>query len=358
MLQNLNKGMNLHFADNGKTGMQILKSTPCDLAIIDWNMPVLNGIQMLEEIRKDITLRDMPVIMVTAEAERDIVNEVAENEIDGYLLKPLTLHSLDSKIKSVIERVNNPDPVTLHRKKARDLEEQGNYTGAIEEIKSALKIKPSASRLLRKMGLLHFKIQKNNIAIKCLSKAVKVNPQDIISRVYLSDFYLKKNELEKAGLFYLQILTLSTKYNDRAFDIGENLLKKNQKKLALDIFSKVILQSKKQIAVKEKIIEICMDNNEFEFPKMVLDHSIRENPSNYDLIYKLGMIHLESDDREKALKQFDTVDRHVRGHVEAKMQIAKIYYKDGKILKADEYLNQILRVKPNHEQAILLRREI
>ncbi len=46
----------------------------------------------------------MPVIMVMAEAERDIVSEVAETEIDGYLFKPLTLNALDRKIKTVIKK--------------------------------------------------------------------------------------------------------------------------------------------------------------------------------------------------------------------------------------------------------------
>ncbi|MFH2059690.1 MAG: response regulator [Pseudomonadota bacterium] len=358
MLKNLNKGMNLRFAENGKQGLEILKSAHFDLVIVDWNMPVMNGFQMLEHIRDDVLLRDMPVIMVTAESERDIVNQVAETEIDGYLLKPLTLKSLDNKITAVVNQFNNPDPVTIHRKKARDLEEKGEYEAAIEEIKKALALKPSASRLLRQLGLLHFKIKKNNIAIKCLQKAVSVNNQDTISRVYLGDYYLKTNELEKAGKYFLEILSLSTQYNDRAFDIGEKLLKKGFRSLALNIFSKVIIQSKKQNVAREQIIEICLSNNELDYPQDLLELCIKENPSNYDMIYKAGMISLQNDNWEKALKHFNNVDRHVNGHVDAKFQIAKIYYMNRKVLKADDYLNQILRIDPNHEEALMLRRKI
>ena len=88
MLQNLNVGTKLRFAENGKEGLEVLRSTKFDLVFIDWNMPVMNGVTMLEEIRNDVLLRDISVIMITAEAERDIVSEVAETEIDGYLLKP------------------------------------------------------------------------------------------------------------------------------------------------------------------------------------------------------------------------------------------------------------------------------
>lgn len=357
MLKNLNKGTNLRFAENGKRGLEELKSAKYDLVIVDWNMPVMNGITMLGHVRKDVSLRDIPVIMVTAEAERDIVNEVAETEIDGYLLKPLTLQSLDSKITAVVNKFNNPDPVTVHRKNARDLEENGDYKAAIEEIKKALALKPSASRLLRKLGLLHFRIQKNSIAIKCLEKAVSVNNQDTISRVHLGDYYLKKNDLEKAGKYFLDILSLSTRYNDRAFDIGQKLLRKGLRKMALEVFSKVIIQSQKQNAAREQIIDICLENNELDYPQKLLELCIKENPSNYDMIYKAAVICLQDGNWEKALKHFNNVDRHVRGHVDAKLQIAKIHYKNRKVLKADDYLNQILRIDPSHEEALCLRRE-
>ena len=92
MLKNLNIGAKLRFAENGKEGLTILRSAKFDLLIVDWNMPVMNGIAMLEEIRNDTLLRDISVIMVTVESERDIVAEVAESEIDGYLLKPRSLY--------------------------------------------------------------------------------------------------------------------------------------------------------------------------------------------------------------------------------------------------------------------------
>ena len=358
MLKSLDIGTNLLFAENGRDGLKILNNSACDLAIIDWNMPVMNGIEMLENIRKQPALRDMPVIMVTAEAERDIVSEVAEVEVDGYLLKPLTLESLDSKIKAVVARINNPDPVTRYKKMARDLEEKGDYEAAIEQIRNALKIKPGASRLLRQMGLLHFKIQKNKIAEKCLLKAVSVNSQDTISRVYLADYYLKMDDLKKAGTYYLKVLQLSARYNDRAFDIGKKLLRHDNRSLALDIFSKVLIQSKNQNQTREHIIDICLEYNEYDFPKELLERAIKDNPSNYDMVFRAGKIFLQTGDWEKALSFFTKVDRHVRGHMDAKLEIAKIYYMNRKIYKADDMLNQILRVHPDHEEALSLRRQL
>ncbi len=91
---------------------------------------------------------------------------------------------------------------------------------------------------------------------------------------------------------------------------------------------------------------------------MKLMESIKENPSNYDMIYKAGLVHLETRAFDKAYDCFIKVDRHVRGHLDAKFQIAKIHFSNRKILQADDYLNQILRIDPKHEAAIALRREV
>ncbi len=357
MLQNLNIGKILKFARNGKEGLDVLNSMKCDLAIIDWNMPVMTGVEMLEHVRADKAIRDLPVIMVTAEAERDIVSSVAETEVNAYLLKPLTLSALDNKIKAVVEKANNPDLATIHRLKARELDEMGDFESAIEQTRIALVHKPSASKLLRQLGLLHFKIKKNKIGEKCLLKAASVNHQDTITRVYLADYYLKRKELEKAAQYCSEILTLSGKYNEKAYDLAETLLKKGYRKQAIDLFSKVIARSQKHSVVREQVIDFCLENKEIEYPKQLLEFGIKENPSNYDFQYKIGLIHQQVGDWEKALKHFIEVDRHVRGHIDSKLQIAKIYFMNRKVLQADEYLNQILRLDPKNEEAIALRRE-
>lgn len=358
MLKNLRIGKTLRFAENGKDALEILRQIKIDLAILDWNMPVMNGFELLGEIRQDKGLRDLPVIMVTAEAERDIVSEAAETEIDGYLLKPLTLAALDDKIKAVIERANNPDEATLHRLKARDLEEAGDYQSAIEKIRLALVKKPNASRLIRELGLLHFKIGKEKIAVKCLMKAASVNRHDTRTRDHLATYYMNKNQLEKAGKIYLEILSLSDRYHDKAIGLAEKLLFAGPRRQAMDIFSKVITRSKKSNAIRERVINICLENNEFEFPQQLLKQEIKEHPSNYDMVFKAGLVSLEAGDYEKALEYFTQVDTHVRGHIDAKLQLAKLYVQKGKIFKADEYLNQILRVEPKNKAAISMRQQL
>jgi len=358
MLRNLNIGKMLRFAENGKAGLEILKETSCDLVIIDWNMPVMNGSKMLTQLRQDKALRDMPVIMVTAENERDIVSEVAEHEIDAYLLKPLTLAALDRKIKTVVENANNPDECTLHILKSRDLEEAGDIQGAIDQIRLALFHKPSASRILRKLALLHFKIDKTAIGVKCLQKAISVNKQDTISRHQLARIYIQKKEYRNASKLFLEILDLSTRYFGSATRLGESMLKDGFRPEAIELFSKVVSKVRKNSSLKERIIDICLEKREFRFVLSIIEHALKENPSNYDLLFKAGMVYKEIKDYEKAMSCFRTIDSNKKGDPDAKLEIARIYQHENRILQADDYVSQVLRIDPGNQKALALRQEL
>lgn len=358
MLRNLAIGKNLLFADNGKAGLNALKNSSCDLLIVDWNMPEMNGSKMLAHMRRDKDIRDIPVVMVTAENERDIVSDVAEYEVDGYLLKPLTLAALDTKIKSVIEAANHPDEAKLYLLEARACEEAGNIEGAIAEIRKALMLKPNASRILRKLGLLYLKIQKTEIGEKCLQKAVAVNRQDTISRSHLAELYIDNRAFKRAAHLYMEILSYSTRYFEPAVHLGETLLMNGFRNEARMLFSRIMSKSRSNRELQEKIINLCLENQEYDFVAEIVTEAIKDNPSNMDLMYKAGLIYLETGDQGKAMECFVTVDDNRRGDIKTKLQIARIHFNNRRILQADDYLNRILRIDPSNKEALEMRRQI
>lgn len=358
MLRNLEIGKELLFADNGKSGLNVLKNSSCDLLIIDWNMPEMNGSQMLALMRQDKNIRDIPIIMVTAENERDIVAEAAEHEVEGYLLKPLTLASLDTKIKSVVEAANHPEQAKLHLLKARTCEETGNIEGAIDEVRKALALKPNASRILRKLGLLYLKTQKAEIGEKCIQKAVAVNPQDTISRSHLAKLYINKRAFKQAAQLYMEILSLSTRYFDSAVHLGKILLINGFRNEARTLFSRIMSKSRSNKVLQEIIIDICLDNQEYGFVTELVAQAVKDNPANLDLLYKAGTIYLETGNQEKALECFVTVDDNRRGDIKTKLQVARIHFNNKRILQADDYLNRILRIDPTNKEALELRQRV
>jgi DNA-binding response OmpR family regulator len=358
MLKHLDIGRNLKMAENGREGLHVLQTSYVDLVIMDWNMPVVNGTEMLETMRADKHLRDIPVIMVSAESEKDIVMEVAETEIDGYLLKPLTLDALDSKIRAVVDQANNPSKSTILINEARDLEEAGDIKMALRKIKLAMALKPKASRLHRQLGLLYAKSGKPEKAEKCLKKACVINHQDATSRKILGDMYIEKKDYVTAAQYYLEAMSQTSRFSENAIWLGERLLKINRKQQAIDLFSKVISHSKKNLNDKKRIIDICIDNGELLYPRELLDGIVEEFPSKYDMVYKAGEVYAAIGNGERALELFETVDRYQSTRTDVKLEIAKIHFDQGRLYNADEYLNKVLRKEPENEEALALRRMI
>ncbi|MEQ8662992.1 MAG: chemotaxis response regulator CheY [Gammaproteobacteria bacterium] len=97
---------NMDEADDGSTALPMLKTGNYDFLITDWNMPVMEGIQLLKEIRGDAKLAELPVLMVTAEARREQIVIAAEAGVNGYIVKPFTAQTLEQKINKIFERLN------------------------------------------------------------------------------------------------------------------------------------------------------------------------------------------------------------------------------------------------------------
>jgi len=92
-------------ADDGHTALPMLKSGDFEFVVTDWNMPIMQGIDLLKEIRKDPNLKHLPVLMVTAEAKREQIIEAAQAGVNGYIVKPFTAGTLKEKLDKVFERL-------------------------------------------------------------------------------------------------------------------------------------------------------------------------------------------------------------------------------------------------------------
>lgn len=92
-------------ADDGQTALPMLKNGDFDFLVTDWNMPGMTGIELLKHVREDERLKDLPVLMVTAEAKRDQIVAAAQAGVNGYVVKPFTAAVLKEKIEKIFERV-------------------------------------------------------------------------------------------------------------------------------------------------------------------------------------------------------------------------------------------------------------
>jgi two-component system chemotaxis response regulator CheY len=96
---------NVDEAEDGAMALSKLKNETFDFVISDWNMPVMNGLDMLKSIRADAALAKLPVLMVTAEAKKENIIAAAQAGANGYVVKPFTAATLDEKLAKIFEKL-------------------------------------------------------------------------------------------------------------------------------------------------------------------------------------------------------------------------------------------------------------
>lgn len=98
---------NTHEADDGNTALPMLQTGNFDFLVTDWNMPGMQGIDLLKAVRSEEKLKTLPVLMVTAESKREQIIEAAQAGVNGYIVKPFTAATLSEKLNKIFERIDS-----------------------------------------------------------------------------------------------------------------------------------------------------------------------------------------------------------------------------------------------------------
>jgi len=96
---------NVEEAEDGQIGLNKLKGGDFEFVVSDWNMPNMDGLTMLQQIRADDELKHLPVLMVTAEAKKENIIAAASAGASGYVVKPFTAATLDEKLSKIFEKL-------------------------------------------------------------------------------------------------------------------------------------------------------------------------------------------------------------------------------------------------------------
>ena len=94
---------NISEADDGKSALKELKKEKFDLILCDLNMPEMSGLELLIKIRADDEMKDVPFVMVTAEAQKENIIEAVKAGVSSYIVKPFTVETVNEKLSKIFK---------------------------------------------------------------------------------------------------------------------------------------------------------------------------------------------------------------------------------------------------------------
>ncbi|MBA3014620.1 MAG: response regulator [Proteobacteria bacterium] len=340
-------------ACNGKEAWAILnnKETTVDFIISDWNMPKMNGTELLSLIRSSKKLRDIPFLMITAETNQSIVAEAAENDVDAYLTKPFVTATLELKIKELLNQASNPSPLAQLLKRAEEFSEKGMLDEAIECISLAVKSNPRSSKPLRELGRLYLKKGFTDKALLCFQRASDQNRLDIPSLQYLGQIYLKMGDSEKAITYFTKALDLSPRNADRAFRVASLLLDRQKLPEAEKIFRSMLRNSPEDIDLATEIADTSLKHDLYEFASKTYRSVLNAAPDRQFLNKKLGHALVMAGHPREAIEILEKVAPKFPNDADLLINLAQAYFDINLKIRADQLAIRVQRLDPQNARA-------
>lgn len=105
IVRNLLKELGFNNVEDGVDALNKLQAGGFGFVISDWNMPNMDGLELLKTIRADGGMASLPVLMVTAEAKKENIIAAAQAGASGYVVKPFTAATLEEKLNKIFEKL-------------------------------------------------------------------------------------------------------------------------------------------------------------------------------------------------------------------------------------------------------------
>jgi len=100
---------NIEEAEDGVVALNKLKSGNFEFVISDWNMPNMDGLALLQQVRAMPQLKRLPFLMITAEAKKENIIAAANAGANGYIVKPFTAITLDEKLSRIFQKLEKAE---------------------------------------------------------------------------------------------------------------------------------------------------------------------------------------------------------------------------------------------------------
>jgi two-component system phosphate regulon response regulator PhoB len=111
-------------AINGKTALNFIKKQTPDLILIDWMLPDISGVEIIDKIKREDLYKDIPIIMLTAKSSELDKVKAFESGADDYMVKPISLIELNARITALLRRSYKKATIINYENLSFDIEKQ------------------------------------------------------------------------------------------------------------------------------------------------------------------------------------------------------------------------------------------
>lgn len=353
MLKLINYGRYYVEAANGRDAWQILKKgeTAIDFIISDYNMPYLTGTELLNRIRQNRKLRDIPFLMITAEANMEVVAEAAEFDVDAYMTKPFVTAALEQKITELLDQAAHPSPVNLLLRCAQELDEEGKLDEALAAVMKAAALSATSSRPFREMGRLLLKKNDLKNSLTAFQKATELNRLDVTSYHCMGQIFFQMGQIDKAIDNYSRAMTISPRHAERALDFAHLLLQQDKVTEASRVVRLVFKINSNAPEMKERLTRFCAEHDLHDLTIKASREILKKDPGRANVLRYLGIALCKKGLFNEGVQILEKAVAESEPDPALWITLAQAYLAMKMTGRAEKWAARAIRMDPDNEEA-------
>lgn len=353
MLQFLGVQGEILEAGDGQEAWEVLQERPFDLVVCDINMPRMNGLDLLRLLRASPHYQTTPFLMISGEVSEDIVAASAESEVDGYLLKPFKIYSLEERLRTILKNRYRPSRGETLFRKANELMNGGRPSEALSVLEE-LAQPPFRlqAKVLNLMGECHLSLGSQDEAALSFTQALEINPKYLRAYQNLAGIMEAQGKLAAARAYLEEARKLSPLNPERLFKLGQLCLTDgdpaNAKQYLEDswrIGQHVPASRRSEMA--ETFLAAGLENVAEELFLRAID----EDPQDVHLYNRLGVALRRQQKHHRSLECYQQALKIDPQNEKVHFNLGVLYLDLGEKDKAQEALKAALQLRPNFTEA-------
>lgn len=368
---------------DGDDALKTLDKRPIDFLILDLMMRNVSGFDVLEHVRNRDIACDLPVLVVTGEADKEEIVKVADLGADDYLLKPFQANDLEKKVIKTLNTYFSPTPLLKALRQAERLYTEADYPRALAAFDAALKLDPKGARaahgkaltldrlcrteealdLLEQTIQTNFSYYRNHAAkanlllrqgrtaeaVASMRRELEINPKQPGRQVQLARLLLKEGDGLGAVEHFRVALKDDPKRLDALMGMGHAYAAADNLDKSLYYFKRVRRHHPNATKALEAAVRCALAANEPKKAELLLRDEKASAPDRLDTYVILAMLYLRQDREDDALQVVEELLVKDPNHVQGLRIKGSLLLKKKQYPEALATLRQVARVTPSPE---------
>lgn len=333
---------------NGQAALEVLKHNAVKFMITDWNMPKLDGIELVKIIRKNAKIYDLPILMVSDELSKEKFLYAIEERVDGYQLKPFSEAKLISAVDSIIGAREKQTPLQRIINRLRYLILVKKFDDAIAFAKETLAQESSIDVSLL-LGDCHVMKKEYDQAKTILKEIVASKPVGKAFHV-LGRISVSEEKYEEALFYFNKAIEVNPLNLDQKIDAARIYFTIGKTDEAENIFGTLLQDSPTYMTLVE-IGKVYLERGDIDMASTYLDKAFDGVADFVGTYIEFGVKLLEVKDFEKAIQIFKKCLKSFPDNINLLFLLGKTYVESNNFLLAKPLIQRVLQEQPGHKDA-------